>query len=201
MTPDVLTTSGERPVAEVTKLMVQARVGSAVVMQGAWLIGILTERDVLRAAASGTDLTTSPVSAWMTRDPTTAGPDIACDEALDVMLNHGFRHLPRRGGPQAHGHRQHPRRRRLPYPASLQTHVGPLSEASDGAVGEHVDLLIWRVCAWGRRMLITVRDDRPLGVVGRPDADPLARLDAERQQAAGDLLDGGEELRVVRRMP
>jgi CBS domain-containing protein len=94
MTPDVLTTSGERPVAEVTKLMVQARVGSAVVMQGPWLIGILTERDVLRAAASGSDLTTSPVSAWMTRDPTTAAPDMASDEALDVMLNHGFRHLP-----------------------------------------------------------------------------------------------------------
>jgi CBS domain-containing protein len=94
MTPDVLTTSGERPVAGVTKLMVQARVGSAVVMQGPWLIGILTERDVLRAAASGSDLTTSPVSAWMTRDPTTAAPDMASDEALDVMLNHGFRHLP-----------------------------------------------------------------------------------------------------------
>lgn len=94
MTPDVLTTSGERPVAEVTKLMVQARVGSAVVMQGPWLIGILTERDVLRAAASGSDLTTSPVTAWMTRDPTTAAPDMASDEALDVMLNHGFRHLP-----------------------------------------------------------------------------------------------------------
>ncbi len=94
MTPDVLTTSGERPFAEVTKLMVQARVGSAVVMQGPWLIGILTERDVLRAAASGSDLTTSPVSAWMTRDPTTAAPDMASDEALDVMLNHGFRHLP-----------------------------------------------------------------------------------------------------------
>jgi CBS domain-containing protein len=30
----------------------------------------------------------------MTRDPTTADPDMACDEALDVMLNHGFRHLP-----------------------------------------------------------------------------------------------------------
>lgn len=94
MTPDVLTTSGDRPVAEVTKLMVQARVGSAVVVQGPWLIGILTERDVLRAAASGSDLTTSPVSAWMTRDPTTAAPDMQGDEALDVMLNHGFRHLP-----------------------------------------------------------------------------------------------------------
>ncbi len=94
MTAEVLVTSGERPVAEATRLMVQARVGSAVVKQGAWLAGILTERDVLRAAASGTDLTTSPVSAWMTSDPITAGPDMATDEALDVMLQHGFRHLP-----------------------------------------------------------------------------------------------------------
>jgi predicted transcriptional regulator len=53
MTTEVLTTSAERPVAAVTGLMVKARVGSAIVMQGPWLAGILTERDVLRAAASG----------------------------------------------------------------------------------------------------------------------------------------------------
>jgi CBS domain-containing protein len=57
MTTEVLTTSAERPVAEVTGMMVKARVGSAVVLQGSWLAGILTERDVLRAAASGSDLT------------------------------------------------------------------------------------------------------------------------------------------------
>jgi CBS domain-containing protein len=42
-------------------MMVRARVGSAVVLQGSWLAGILTERDVLRAAASRSDLTISPV--------------------------------------------------------------------------------------------------------------------------------------------
>jgi CBS domain-containing protein len=52
MTTKVLTTSAERPVVEVTGMMVKARVGSAVVLQGSWLAGILTERDVLRAAAS-----------------------------------------------------------------------------------------------------------------------------------------------------
>ena len=72
MTTEVLTTSAERPVVEVTTMMVKTRVGSAVVMQGSWLVGILTERDVLRAAASGSDLTRSPVSEWMTRDPVTA---------------------------------------------------------------------------------------------------------------------------------
>ena len=94
MTTEVLTTSAERPVAEVTSMMVKARVGSAVVMQGSWLAGILTERDVLRAAASGLDLTKSPVSEWMTRDPITATPDATTQEAADVMLTNGFRHLP-----------------------------------------------------------------------------------------------------------
>jgi CBS domain-containing protein len=94
MTTEVLTTSAERAVAEVTSMMVKARVGSAVVMQGSWLAGILTERDVLRAAASGSDLTKSPVSEWMTRNPITATPDTTIGEATDVMLTNGFRHLP-----------------------------------------------------------------------------------------------------------
>ena len=94
MTTEVLTTSAERPVVEATTMMVKTRVGSAVVMQGAWLAGILTERDVLRAAASGSDLTRSPVSEWMTRDPVTATSDTTTTEAAELMLSNGFRHLP-----------------------------------------------------------------------------------------------------------
>jgi CBS domain-containing protein len=94
MSTKVLTTSAERPVAEVTGMMVTIRVGSAVVMQGSWLAGILTERDVLRAAASGSDLTKSPVSEWMTSNPITATPDTTIEEAAEVMLSNGFRHLP-----------------------------------------------------------------------------------------------------------
>jgi CBS domain-containing protein len=94
MSTKVLTTSAERPVAEVTGMMVTIRVGSAVVMQDSWLAGILTERDVLRAAASGSDLTKSPVSEWMTSNPITATPDTTIEEAAEVMLINGFRHLP-----------------------------------------------------------------------------------------------------------
>jgi CBS domain-containing protein len=94
MSTDVVSTTAETPMAEVAKAMVKARVGSAVVLQGSWLMGILSERDVLRAAASGKDLTASPVSAWMTRDPTTAGLDTTTEEAAQVMLQGGFRHLP-----------------------------------------------------------------------------------------------------------
>jgi CBS domain-containing protein len=94
MTRQVQTASADQPVAEVTGMMVRARVGSAVVLDGPWLAGILTERDVLRAAASGSDLTRSPVSAWMTRNPMTATPETTIEKAADMMLTNGFRHLP-----------------------------------------------------------------------------------------------------------
>jgi len=74
--------------------MVREKVGSALVMQGPFLAGILTERDVLKAAASGSDLTTLPVSAWMTKDPQSADPDTPVEEAAQIMLLNGFRHLP-----------------------------------------------------------------------------------------------------------
>ncbi len=63
-------------------------------MDGSWLSGIFTERDVLRAAASGSDLTSSPVSEWMTNDPVTADADMDADEATEIMMSRGFRHLP-----------------------------------------------------------------------------------------------------------
>jgi Predicted signal-transduction protein containing cAMP-binding and CBS domains len=63
-------------------------------MQGSFLAGILTERDVLKAAASGTDLTASKVSEWMTPDPQSASPDTPAEEAAQIMLMNGFRHLP-----------------------------------------------------------------------------------------------------------
>lgn len=94
MTADVFSAEPATPVAEVAKGMVKARFGSAVVLQADLLIGILTERDVLRAAASGEDLTASPLSKWMTKDPETAGPDLDSDEAAQIMLSRGFRHLP-----------------------------------------------------------------------------------------------------------
>ena len=72
MTGQVFTTTSDTPVAQVAASMLKGRFGSAIVMDGSWLSGIFTERDVLRAAASGSDLTSSPVSEWMTSDPVTA---------------------------------------------------------------------------------------------------------------------------------
>jgi CBS domain-containing protein len=94
MNTSVATTTPDASVSEAAAGMVKAHVGSAVVMQGSFLMGILTERDVLRAAASGEDLSASSVAAWMTPDPQSATPDTSVGEAAQIMLLNGFRHLP-----------------------------------------------------------------------------------------------------------
>jgi CBS domain-containing protein len=103
MTARVVTVGPDDAVADAAAAMVRQKVGSALVMQGRLLAGILTERDVLRAAASGIDLMNSPVSAWMTRDPEHAVPDTTVEDAAQLMLLHGFRHLPVLDGREVRG--------------------------------------------------------------------------------------------------
>jgi len=74
--------------------MVSGGFGSVVVVLGRMLLGILTERDVLRAAAEVPDLSTVSVEQWMTPDPDTAEPDLDTEEAAAEMLSRGYRHLP-----------------------------------------------------------------------------------------------------------
>ena len=94
MTKDPFSVTSSTTVSEVAAAMDKGRVGSAMVMDGSWLAGIFTERDVLRAAASGKDLTKSQVADWMTPDPVTAEMGMEAEEAAQVMLSRGFRHLP-----------------------------------------------------------------------------------------------------------
>jgi CBS domain-containing protein len=90
----VVSVEPERPVADAAAHMAERKVGSACVLQGSFLVGILTERDVLRAAGSGADLTVSQVREWMTGDPHWATPGMSTEEAAQIMFRGGFRHLP-----------------------------------------------------------------------------------------------------------
>jgi CBS domain-containing protein len=94
MTHDVFTVPRDGSVADVAGAMLKGRVGSACVTEGSVLMGILTERDVLRAAASKSDLNSAPIAEWMTNDPVTAPSSMDTNEAAEIMMGHGFRHLP-----------------------------------------------------------------------------------------------------------
>jgi len=69
-------------------------VGSVVVGHTDTLEGILTERDLLRAAAHGADLESETVEAWMTPAPDTVEADLEVSEAAMWMAATGYRHLP-----------------------------------------------------------------------------------------------------------
>jgi CBS domain-containing protein len=81
-------------VAEAAQLMSVRHVGSALVMEGDRLVGIFTERDIVRALASDFDAAGHTVGASMSRDPRTVDAGTTVGQALDLMLEVGFRHLP-----------------------------------------------------------------------------------------------------------
>ena len=94
MARDVLSVAPEDTLGEAAQKMVERGVGSAVVLDFGRLIGILTERDLLRATAGRTHSSEARVREWMTASPITATEDTSVEEAARTMLDQGFRHLP-----------------------------------------------------------------------------------------------------------
>ncbi len=92
--PDFITVAPEDTLGEVAEKMMGRNVGAVIVKDFGRMIGILTERDMLRAMAARMHTSEARVRQWMTSDPITASPDMALDDAAKVMLDNGFRHLP-----------------------------------------------------------------------------------------------------------
>jgi CBS domain-containing protein len=92
--PNFIEVAPEDTLGEVAERMTAKNVGAVVVKDFGRLIGILTERDMLKAMAARVHTSEARVRQWMTADPITATIDTALDEAAQIMLDHGFRHLP-----------------------------------------------------------------------------------------------------------
>lgn len=92
--PSFITVAPEDTLGEVAERMNRQNVGAVVVKDFGRLIGILTERDLLRAMAARVHTSDARVRQWMTADPVTAAAEMPLDDAAQVMLDNGFRHLP-----------------------------------------------------------------------------------------------------------
>ena len=75
-------------------LMWKQQTGSLLVMDGDTLLGIVTERDVMKAVARGSDPETTPVSAIMTTNVISVTPTTTLPEAARHMATRWIRHLP-----------------------------------------------------------------------------------------------------------
>jgi CBS domain-containing protein len=76
-------------------IMKTAGIGSVMVVEKDALVGIFTERDALfRVLAGGLDPDRTKVGEVMTADPQTISPDRPLVNALHLMHDGGFRHMP-----------------------------------------------------------------------------------------------------------
>ncbi len=82
-------------VYEAVEAMNQHRIGAILVMDGAKLAGIFTERDVLtRVIAASLNPQVTPVSQVMSSDVLTIAPDATVQQVMDIFTEKRCRHLP-----------------------------------------------------------------------------------------------------------
>lgn len=94
MTKATVTDAAQDSLQEAAARMWNAQTGSLLVMEGEHLLGIVTERDVLRAIAHGMDPQQVPVKDLMRTDVITVGPQTTLKEAAKLMATKWIRHLP-----------------------------------------------------------------------------------------------------------
>jgi CBS domain-containing protein len=92
---EVFTCPANTTVIEAARLMKESKVGAAMVVEDGQLVGVFTERDALfRVIAEGRDAQTTLLAEVMTRNPQTIHPDKPFAEALHMMYEGSYRHVP-----------------------------------------------------------------------------------------------------------
>jgi CBS domain-containing protein len=94
MTRTVVKTAPSSNVRDAARLMYEKNIGSLVISDDGAILGILTERDILRFIDSGGDLDAVPVSDLMTKKVVTVSPDTSISKATEILIKNNFRRLP-----------------------------------------------------------------------------------------------------------
>jgi CBS domain-containing protein len=92
----VVSLGPQASIREAACVMTKANCGSVLIVDTlGTLLGILTERDLMtRVLAKALNPETTPVTDVMTRNPVCVRPDMTVSDAVLIMLERGFRHLP-----------------------------------------------------------------------------------------------------------
>jgi CBS domain-containing protein len=93
MSTQIVSIAPEMRIGDAARRMIEADTGAAIVLAGDELVGVITERDLLRCVSEGADPDT-PVSERMTRHVLTAAPGTDLAQAMALMVDGHFRHLP-----------------------------------------------------------------------------------------------------------
>jgi CBS domain-containing protein len=92
---DVVTVAPEATVAELLTELARHNIGAVAVASGDTLVGIVSERDVVRGLErAGTALLTASVAQIMTADVFTCTTDDTVEDVSEAMTVRRFRHVP-----------------------------------------------------------------------------------------------------------
>lgn len=95
MNPRVVVSKPEITVKEAAQIMSKFRIGSLIILENEKIIGIVTERDVLRkVVATGLDPSTTRIKEIMTKDVITIEADKSIDDACSLMVENNIKRLP-----------------------------------------------------------------------------------------------------------
>ncbi len=98
-TPEIHAIGPDASVVEAIRLMAEKGIGAVLVMDGARLAGILSERDYARKVVlEGRSSRDTPVRAIMSADVVTVRPTDGIDACMQLVTEHRIRHLPVREG-------------------------------------------------------------------------------------------------------
>ncbi|MGH7503300.1 MAG: CBS domain-containing protein [Longimicrobiales bacterium] len=91
----VITISADLSVAAAIELLVEHSIGALVVQSGGDIVGIISERDILRLANhDAARLSTIPISRVMTRELVVGLPDDDIQYVMEILTRNRIRHLP-----------------------------------------------------------------------------------------------------------
>jgi len=92
---DVLTVKPDQPVVEAVQRMEDRSAGTALVMDGGEVVGIISERDVFRKVVlEGKSIEEVQVQDIMSSNLTTVSPETSLDECMQLITEKRIRHLP-----------------------------------------------------------------------------------------------------------
>ena len=95
MNPKVVVAKPTATIKEAAKVMSELRIGGLVIMEGEKIVGIMTERDVMKnVVAQAKDPEMTKISDIMTKEVVTIEPDKELEDACSLMVEKDVKRLP-----------------------------------------------------------------------------------------------------------
>ena len=94
MSRDLLRTTADATLSDVATTMISMASGSVLVFDAEELVGVITLRDIVRAALAEPDIAHVPVRKYMTTQPWVVSPGWSVKDIAARMINHNIEHVP-----------------------------------------------------------------------------------------------------------